>query len=118
MQKKVIRIISNANFNAHTGPLFAKLKIMPYHTIITQSSLHLMHSAHYKCSPSLFHNIWSTNAERNPELNLRNADDYYIPRANLSFFQRCPLYCTPFPRYGIKVVLLNSIEIPQLLKSV
>jgi hypothetical protein len=85
-QKKVIRIISNATYNAHTAPLFNKLKIMPYPTIITQSSLHLMHSAHHKYSPSLFHNIWHTNAQRNPNITLRNADDYYNPRANLSLF--------------------------------
>jgi hypothetical protein len=97
LQKKVIRIISNANYNAHTAPLFEQHKIMPYHTIITQASLHLMHAAHFKYAPSPFHDIWSTNADRNPDLNLRNAEDYYIPRAKLSLFQRSPLYTLPSP---------------------
>jgi hypothetical protein len=35
LQKKAIRIICNANYNAHTGPLFYQSEILPFDKIIT-----------------------------------------------------------------------------------
>jgi hypothetical protein len=44
LQKKAIRIISNANSSAHTEPLFHSLGILPLNQLIKQAKLHLMHS--------------------------------------------------------------------------
>jgi Reverse transcriptase (RNA-dependent DNA polymerase) len=94
-QKKVIRAITNSPYNAHTEPLFTSLGILPYTKLITQSQLHFMHSYHYKYSPPTFTNTWTLNSERVPEMNLRNADDYFIPRPHLASFTRFPLYSFP-----------------------
>jgi Reverse transcriptase (RNA-dependent DNA polymerase) len=95
MQKKAIRVISNAGYNAHTAPLFTSLGIMPYRTIIQQSKLHFMHSIHYQYAPPAFNGVWVTNAERNPNIQLRNAEDYFIPLAHSNQLQRFPKFSFP-----------------------
>jgi hypothetical protein len=76
MHKKAIRVISNAGYNAHTEPLFNTLQIMPYPTIMKQSKLHFMHSIHYQYDSPAFNGAWVSNANCNPNLQLRNAEDY------------------------------------------
>ena len=39
--------------------------------------------------------IWMKNSERNTQHELRNANEYQIPLAKLSFFTRFPLYTLP-----------------------
>jgi hypothetical protein len=41
----------------------------------------LTHSIIHKYGPPALHNQWQSNAERNPNLELRNANDLYIPLA-------------------------------------
>jgi hypothetical protein len=41
----------------------------------------LTHSIIHKYGPSALHNQWQSNAERNADLELRNANDMYIPLA-------------------------------------
>ena len=95
MQKKAIRSITNSKSHSHTDPLFSSLKILPYHKIIYQSQLTFFHSIHNKYAPSSFNNVWQTNSERNPTYSLRNANEYFVPPANLTFFERFPLHTLP-----------------------
>jgi len=95
IQKKAIRIMSNSTYYAHTNPIFAQHQILPYDLLIKQSQLSLMHSLHNKLAPASFRNIWQTNAERAPDLNLRNASDYHIIQPRIEFFKKSPLYALP-----------------------
>ena len=92
MQKKAIRAVMNAQYNAHTPPLLAKLGILPYKDMITQAQLTIMHSVHYSYAPTLLRELWHRNADRDTEHNLRNAQDYTIPRAHYAFYTRTPAY--------------------------
>ena len=94
MQKKAIRSITNSKSSAHTDPLFAPLKILPYHKIILKSQLIFFHPIHYNYAPPSF-NTWQTNSSRNPANSFRNADAYFVPPANLIFFERFPLHTLP-----------------------
>jgi hypothetical protein len=62
--KKAIRIICNANFRAHTTPLFKEKKILPLDTLIEYSQIKCMHNFHFKQLPILFAESWRTNAEK------------------------------------------------------
>jgi len=95
MQKKAIRIISFANYHAHTAPLFFKLKILNYHKIVQQAKLHFMHAYHYNYAPSVFRNLWPLNADRELTQNLRSNNEYQIPRPFLEFFKRISMYTLP-----------------------
>ena len=57
-QKKCIRIICKANYNAHTEPLFYDMKILPIPDLILQQRMHFMHSIEYFYAPNSF----STNS--------------------------------------------------------
>jgi hypothetical protein len=48
-------------------------------------------------APSSFSNTWQTQAQRNPDLNPRNATDIYIPFPRIDLFKRMPLYAMPHP---------------------
>ena len=75
LQKKAIRIITKSKSNSHTNPLFLETKILPFDKLIIQSKLLFMHSIEYGYGLPTFLNTWEKNFIRNPDLNLRNAND-------------------------------------------
>jgi hypothetical protein len=95
-QKKAIRIITNSEYNAHTAPLFHSLNILPLAKIITSAKLTFMHTVYYGYAPPSFSNTWQTQAQRNPDLNLRNATDIYVPFPRIDLFKRMPIYALPY----------------------
>ncbi len=54
-----------------------------------------MHTVYYGYAPPSFSNIWQTQAQRNPDLNLRNATDIYVPFPRIDLFKRMPTYSLP-----------------------
>jgi len=84
LQKKAVRIITNSQYRAHTDPIFKSLKILPFPKLVEFSKLTLMHSIHYKLSPPSLHNLFETNLSRNIPYQLRNEQEYFIPRVNFS----------------------------------
>ena len=86
LQKKAIRTINHAPSNAHTLPLFTNAKILPLEKLMLQSKLTFMHSIEYGYGLPTFMNCWIKNGIRNQNLNLRNADDYYIPNPRVDSF--------------------------------
>ncbi len=92
LQKKVIRIITNSKYRDHTLPLFTSLNILPLDKLISQRKNLLMHSFFYNYGPLSFSNTWTSHATRNPELNLRNANDIILPHPRTDHFKRMPIY--------------------------
>ncbi len=95
MQKKAIQIICNAPSRAHTAPLFKELKILPLEKLIIYSKLKFMHNFVHQKLPFSFNETWLKNIERNPRLNLRNAQDLYIKPINYISIKRLPLFTFP-----------------------
>ncbi len=92
---KLIRVICNANYRAHTAPLFKELKILPLDDLVTYSRIKFMHSFHFKKLLLSFSEMWQTNFERNPERPLRNANEYYIPPHRVKIVKRMPIISLP-----------------------
>jgi hypothetical protein len=95
IQKKALRIMDNCAYNAHTNPILIKHQILPYNLLIKQAQLNFMHSIFHNYAPASFNNVWQTNAERNPNLNLRNANDYYVQQPRTETFKKSTLYNLP-----------------------
>jgi hypothetical protein len=91
-QKKSIRLITRSKYNDHTAPLFEALKILPFDTLVRYSQCLIMHSVINKYCPPALHNTWTTNLDRNPDLQLRNAEDLYIPLARTDQTKRLPYF--------------------------
>ncbi len=69
-----MRILSHFLFNIP----FYHLKNLLY-----SLNQNFMHAIENKYAPSLFENTWQKNRDRDPEVNLRNADNYYIARPRI-----------------------------------
>ena len=94
-QKKALRIVTNSKFHDHTAPLFSKHKILSLEKIILQAKLHFMHSINYNYAPPTFQLLWQKNTARNLNNELRNQNDFTMPRANSNFFTKFPLFTFP-----------------------
>jgi hypothetical protein len=97
-QKAAIRLISNANFNAHTAPLFKSLEIFPVTLLIKSSFINVMHRFHYKKLPVGLSHTWSTLQNRLDGAgapHLRHEADYLIPFARTDHVSRFPLTQAP-----------------------
>lgn len=95
LQKKAIRIVTNSKFNEHTAPIFKKLKVLPYMSMIKLNKLKFMHSIYYNYAPRTFIGEWKLNEERRVPYDLRSSTLFNIQRVFHSKFERFPLICLP-----------------------
>ena len=54
-----------------------------------------MHKFKHGKLPFSFNEIWSTNRARNPDVILRNADNFYVPAHNFATIKKHPLFYFP-----------------------
>jgi hypothetical protein len=94
-QKEAIRVITNAGYRDHTGPLFKRLSILPLDDLIKYSQLKFMHNFYHNKLPFSFNETWISNRTRNPEVALRNADDLYVHAHHFATTKRFPLFSMP-----------------------
>jgi hypothetical protein len=96
-QKEAIRIICNASYRDHTIPLFISKKILLLNEMIKFATLKFMHSYSYKKNklPLSFHETWTLNLNRNPNCQLRNANDLFVPAHHFATVKRFPLFTFP-----------------------
>ena len=96
-QKQAIRIIENLRHNAHTGPSFKKLKILPLPTMIEFAKLKFFHQFTINKLPSSFNENWPTIGDFNPEIdyNFRDNLRYRVEKFNIEFAKKFPLFSLP-----------------------
>jgi hypothetical protein len=92
LQKKAIRIITNAHYNEHTIPLFLANKILPFDKLIYLHRLLFMHSVAYDYAHPTFDNTWTKNNTRNTGHELRNQDFFTLTNVRIESFRKLPLY--------------------------
>jgi hypothetical protein len=97
LQKKAIRIITKSKVSILTSPLFLDTKILPFEKLLTQAKLLFMHFIAYNYASNSFSNIWATNASRNNEYLLRNADLLILPTPELNCSKNFPSTLYPYP---------------------
>jgi hypothetical protein len=95
LQKKAVRIITGSKFNEHTPPLFYEQSIMPLDMIIKQAKLKFMHSVKFNYCPKSFVHVFVENREEDRNYDLRNRQDFLVPRARIEHFKRMPIYTLP-----------------------
>jgi len=54
-----------------------------------------MHAVEYKYAPSSYNNVWPKAGDRNLDLNLRNANDFYLPIQRTETFKKTTYYSMP-----------------------
>ena len=91
LQKKAVRIIHNAPYNAHTHPLFSLSKILPLKKINYLQTAQIMHQLHHGTLPPNIASCFTTHSHDHPH-SLRNTRLFRMPRANSSIAQRSILF--------------------------
>ena len=94
-QKKAIRCIKNARYNAHTGELFKNLKILPFGSLSSFFKLKFMYEYKNNLLPRSFNNLWNIRGVMNGDHLLRNNNEFTVPRFRLSLVERLPLCSIP-----------------------
>jgi len=97
--------MTNSSYNAHTKPIYTEHCILPYDLLIKQSQLLFMHSIAYNYAPCSFDGVWIRNIDRDPNLNLRNANDFFLEHPRTETFKRSTLYSLPLAWNELNVEL-------------
>ena len=95
LQKKAVRIITLANYNAHTEPIFKKLSILKIHDLFSICQLKLYHNYLNKLLPHHFINM---NLKMNNEVHhysTRISTKLHVSKVKHSFAKRCIRYSLP-----------------------
>ena len=95
MQKKAVRAICNESYNAHTSPFFKKSNILPLHDLINYNKIKFMHKFSFNKQPPSFNPVWVTNFQNNPDLVLRNVNNYSVLPHRIELLKRSPLISFP-----------------------
>ena len=93
LQKKVVRVIDNTNFLAHTTPIFIKLKLLPLPEIHKVSLLKFYYRFIHNSLPLYFRNL---NIRRNchyHDYNTRFKNQYTIPVHKHHFYSKKAIEC-------------------------
>ena len=95
LQKKAVRIIALANYNAHTEPIFKKLSILKIHDLFSICQLKLYHNYLNKLLPHHFINM---NFKMNNEVHhysTRISTKLHVSKVKHLFAKRCIRYSLP-----------------------
>ena len=90
-----IRCITNSKYNAHTAPLFKKLKILPFEPLVQYFHLLFMHDHKHKNIPRSFNNVWRTIEDINVGYPIRNSHNYRINYSRIGLTERLPICNLP-----------------------
>ena len=87
-QKRVIRIISKAEFRDHTNPLFKNLKILKLNDLIKLRSAIFMYKANKNTLPTNLQSMFKENTV-NKNYNFRNKQEYFHKYVRTKQKQMC-----------------------------
>ena len=78
LQKKVIRVLGNEDFYAHSSPIFKSLKILKFQDIYFLNLGKFMFSYTHNLLPEGFNNFFSPT-DKTHSYNLRSSSLFYLP---------------------------------------
>jgi hypothetical protein len=79
-----------------------------------------MHIVVHYHAPSSFANTWITNADQDPGLNLRNANDFYLPQPRTETFKKSTYNALPATWNSLTTYIKlqpNKITFKRFLKA-
>ena len=95
IQKRAIRIVNGANYNAHTEPLFKKcnqLKVFDLHEF---SVVMFMYDYVHNNLPVSFQNMFMRNSDINQAHSTRQSSLLYVPKFKNTFVSKLPPFLYP-----------------------
>ena len=113
-QKKVVRIINKSEYNAHTNPIYKKLKIVKFRDIVDNELIKFMYQVSKNSLPKPILYPFQTNRP-NHQYNTRHRNDpriisrKYAPLDN-SFLCRGPALWTNLPNDIKNAISIHSLK--------
>ena len=95
LQKKAVRIITSAKYNAHTEPIFKKLSILKIHDLFSLCQLKFYHHYLYKLLPHHFINMYFKMNNETHHYTTRISKKLHVSKVKHSFAKRCIRYSLP-----------------------
>ena len=95
LQKRSLRIISNARYNSHTDPLFKNMSIMKVCDMVECESLLFMHDYRTNTLPVSFNDNFTLNRQLPQPRLTRQSEQYHVARSRSQFVSRLPLFTIP-----------------------
>ena len=109
LQKKVIRIICSSKYNAHTEPLFKKLKVLKVNYILQLQELKFYYKFVQVKLPVYLQNLPFYPNRSYHDFNTRTFDDIHINRIKHEFAKRCIRYDIPLIVNNTSILIKNKI---------
>ena len=86
MQKKVIRLITFSEFNAHTSPFFFQLKLLKLQDHIKLQTLYFMHQFFIGKLPKIFDSFFiKTSDKHNVNTRFATRTTFYVPKIRTNY---------------------------------
>ena len=95
IQKRAIRTINRASYNAHTDPLFKKCNILKLHDLYDYEVAQFMYRYHSNQLPKSFDNMFQYNYEMQVIHRTRQSHQMHIERCASNLSARLPHYNFP-----------------------
>lgn len=107
LQKKATRIITNSKYNAHTDPLFKKLRILKMNDIITRK----LYKFYYRYKKDNLPYYFTYNfLKRNEHLYGTRNESFITPRTHHKFTENCVRYQLPYLLNQHENAILNKVD--------
>ena len=115
LQKRAMRIITLAPYNAHSEPLFKSLNILKISDIFTLFQLKFYHKLINDKLPKYFTNMQFEQNQNIHRYNTRGSINIHLPKINHSFAKRCIRYSLPVilnrsPTYIFHKLFTHSLK--------
>ena len=112
MQKRAVRIIDNCHHRSHTDPLFKNYNILKIHDLYVLSCCIFAYKYKNNLLPTACNNFMMLNIVNTPRYDIRNINDFLIPRFRTNVRQKCiciqgPTYWNSIP---IDIRLIDNIN--------
>ena len=109
IQKKMVRIISNSRYNAHTEPLFKRLKLLKVIHLCSLHELKFCYKLENNLLPAYFYNSLFIKNSDTHRYNTRRSNSYKIPKMKHAFAKNGLRYKIPAQFNNAPAVIISKI---------
>jgi hypothetical protein len=110
LQKKSVRIIVKAKYNAHTDPIFKELNILKIQDLFKLNVLKFYYKYQHNELPVFFKSFSITQRSTIHSYNTRNKKSLDIVRTKLKLSEKCLRYAIPITVNGTQPNVLLKID--------
>ena len=109
LQKRSVRVISGSNYNAHTDPLFKKLRLVKLADLFTLNVLKMYYKFKHAHLPSYVENMFE-NFSRHHEYETRQSLILEEPMVNTAGGENCLRYILPRIVNNTNPTIINMVD--------